>query len=321
MKSSLLDVIVTSTYVNGQGNLSFLLSKKDGEGLPPFEPGAHIDVHLPDGLIRQYSLCGPVSKLDAYEICVRLDDNSRGGSLVMHRSIEVGSSLQISIPRNNFPLPQASRYLLFAGGIGITPLITMMEAIRESELDVELHYYTSSISEVAFLQRLQSSPLNSFVFLHHSETGGTLRKSLPTCLAEPNPDAVIVSCGPNGFMSHLKDKAILNGWTSAQFYSEKFHADTLFSDEPINHFQVQIASTGQQFLIPEDKSIAAVLMDHGFPLELSCEQGICGACLTSVTCGIPDHRDSVQSEEEKTLNNQMTLCCSRAKSELLVLDL
>lgn len=322
MGKELMEVVVTSMALSGHGNLLCELGLPNKGPLPAFGAGAHIDLHLQNGMVRQYSLCGQLDNSNTYQICVRLDAGSKGGSIYIHQHLRVGDRLQISHPRHFFTLPDAGQYLLFAGGIGITPLLSMAEAIAGKGGIFELHYYAAHKDDMALADRLQLDHLRPNVHLHESAKGDSLRHHTPPCLLQPPYDKAILTCGPLGFMRRIKETAIANGWDASQYYCEQFRNEEVSTDESAAHgFAVKIASTGDVFEIPPDKTIAEVLTDNGVSVDLSCEQGMCGACLTKVLAGIPEHCDVVQSDAEKASNQFMTLCCSRAKTDLLVLDL
>ena len=280
-------------------------------------------MHLKNGLIRQYSICSPTENNNYYQLCVNLPTHSRGGATHLHNNILVGDKLTISHPRNNFPLPEAEKYYFFAGGIGITPLLVMAETVAAKGIRFELHYFTSHKDQIALKDRLYSADLLNNVFFHESSSGDSIRNKVPACLQKPPiGKAAIITCGPLGFMKHIKEIALKNGWQSSDYYSEQFQNEGLFNkDTNREFFSVQISSTQQVFEIKTSESIADVLIRNGIFVDLSCEQGMGGACLTKIISGTPEHNDVVQSDAEKALNNYMTLCCSRSKSELLVLDL
>ncbi|MBP7674427.1 MAG: ferredoxin reductase, partial [Klebsiella sp.] len=175
----LISVSVGEIRPNGQGNLSLILQAAAGEILPAYSAGAHIDIIIPGVGSRQYSLCGTPDRSNTYEICVRLTDTSTGGSRYLHQQLKAGDRLAISPPRNHFPLPQAGRYLLFAGGIGITPLLAMAEAIAARKGALELHYYVASSRQTAFSPRLNQLTANGTVAIHCSEEGASLRQRVP----------------------------------------------------------------------------------------------------------------------------------------------
>lgn len=317
----MIEVSVVARDNQAEDICSFVLARIDGAPLPAFEAGAHIDVHLPGGLIRQYSLCNPPDENHRYLIGVLKDPASRGGSQAMHEQIQVGQTLLISEPRNLFPLDEsAQRSLLFAGGIGITPILCMAERLHQLGADFELHYCARSIERAAFIERLQASPFAARVHMHFDDGDDQQRLDIAPLLAEPQPGTHLYVCGPGGFMAHVLDTAKAQGWPDEHAHREYFAA------APSNHdhdgsFAVQLNSSGQIIQIPADKSVAEALEACGILIPLSCEQGICGTCLTGVLAGEPEHRDLFLTEAEQAQNDQFTPCCSRAKSALLVLDL
>ncbi|MFD4511599.1 PDR/VanB family oxidoreductase [Streptomyces sp. NPDC058457] len=322
-----LDVIVHTISLASGTSRSYELRAADGGALPSFEAGAHIDVHLGPSLVRQYSLCNSPRETGRYLICVRRDDTGRGGSRTLHRDLTVGRRLRISPPRNHFPLVAAGHHVLVAGGIGITPLLSMAEALAARGASFVLHHYTSSAAEAPLLERLQTSALGERAVVHHSDQGDTVRAGLPTELQVPEPDTAVYVCGPAGFMTHVVAKATAAGWQPGQLHTERFapaappSAGAEAGAEVATAFTVRIASTGTGYPVPADRTIAEVLTAHGVEVELSCEQGICGACLTPVLAGEPDHRDEVQTPDEHAANDRITICCSRARTPELLLGL
>ncbi|MFE3032875.1 PDR/VanB family oxidoreductase [Streptomyces canus] len=328
-----LDVIVHTISLASGTSLSYELRAADGGALPSFEAGAHIDVHLGPSLVRQYSLCNSPREEGRYLICVRRDDAGRGGSRTLHRDLTVGRRLRISPPRNHFPLVAAGHHVLVAGGIGITPLLSMAEALSARGASFVLHHYTSSAAETPLLERVQTSALGERAVVHHSDQGDTVRAGLPAELRLPEPETAVYVCGPDGFMTHIVAEATAAGWHPGQLHTERFapaappsaEAEAESGDgakaEVATAFTVRIASTGTGYRVPADRTIAEVLTAHGVEVELSCEQGICGACLTPVLAGEPDHRDEVQTPDERAANDRITLCCSRARTPELLLDL
>ena len=316
----MIDVTVLSRTDEALGICSYELVRSDGGLLPPFSAGSHIDVHLPDGLIRQYSLCNPPNERHRYLIGVLNDPASRGGSLSLHRQVHPGTHLQISEPRNLFPLAEnAGRTLLFGGGIGITPVICMAEQLTEDDQPFELHYCARSAEHAAFSKRLQQSEFADRVHLHWDDQPDTRLDALAV-LANPQSDAHLYVCGPPGFMQHILDSARAQGWTEEQLHREYFTAAPMDTSND-GSFSVEIGSTGQVFAVPADKTVAQILESNGIDIPLSCEQGVCGTCLTRVLKGIPDHRDLFLTEAEQALNDQFTPCCSRSKTPVLVLDI
>ncbi len=316
----MIDVVVVSRHNEAQDICSYELASVDGKPLPAFSAGAHIDVHLPDGPVRQYSLCNHPEERHRYVIGVLNDPASRGGSRSLHEQVHPGTHLHISEPRNLFPLAHAARRsLLFAGGIGITPILCMAERLAQVGADFELHYCARDSQRAAFVQRLKASAFAERVFLHFDAQPHTALNAAEV-LAAPADDVHLYVCGPGGFMQHVLDSARAQGWQEDCLHREYFSAAPVDSSLD-GVFSVQVASSGQVFEIPADKSVVQVLESHGIEIAVSCEQGICGTCLTRVLEGIPEHRDLFLTEQEQALNDQFTPCCSRAKSARLVLDL
>ncbi|QKZ04752.1 PDR/VanB family oxidoreductase [Pseudomonas eucalypticola] len=316
----MIEVVVTARNDEALDICSYELSCAKGNALPAFSAGAHIDVHLPGGLVRQYSLCNHPEERHRYLIGVLKDRASRGGSLALHGHVQAGARLMISEPRNLFALaPEARRSLLFAGGIGITPLLSMAEHLAQRGDAFELHYCARSRERAAFVRRLSASPFAAQVHLHFDEEPGSALDAARV-LSNPQPDQHVYVCGPAGFMQHVLDSAKAQGWNDAQVHREYFAAapqDTAGDGS----FAVRLASSGQEFQIPADKSVVQVLESHGVEIPVSCEQGVCGTCLTRVLEGVPEHRDLFLTEAEQAANDQFTPCCSRARSAVLVLDL
>jgi vanillate O-demethylase ferredoxin subunit len=316
----MIDVVVVSRNNEAQDICSYELASVDGKPLPAFSAGAHIDVHLPDGLIRQYSLCNHPEERHRYLIGVLKDPASRGGSLRLHEQIHNGTHLCISEPRNLFPLVHgARRSLLFAGGIGITPILCMAERLAQGGADFELHYCARSSARAAFVQRLKDSPFAERVFLHFDEQPHTALDAAKV-LATPDDNVHLYVCGPGGFMQHVLDSARAQGWQEDRLHREYFAAAPVDSSND-GSFKVKLGSSGQIFEIPADKTVVQVLESQGIEIAMSCERGICGTCLTRVLEGVPEHRDLFLTEEEQALNDQFTPCCSRSKTPLLVLDI
>lgn len=316
----MIDAVVVSRHDEARDICSYELASADGSPLPDFSAGAHIDVHLPGGLVRQYSLCNHPEERHRYLIGVLRDPGSRGGSQAMHEQIHPGTRLRISEPRNLFALARdARRSLLFAGGIGITPILCMAERLAHSGADFELHYCARSREHAAFVQRLHNASFADRVFLHFDQEPETALDAAQV-LAAPGSDVHLYVCGPGGFMQHVLDTARAAGWEEPCLHREYFAAAPV-DTRADGSFSVKLGSTGQVFEVPPDKSVVQVLESHGIGIGVSCEQGICGTCLTRVLEGVPEHRDLFLSEDEQARNDQFTPCCSRSKTPLLVLDL
>jgi vanillate O-demethylase ferredoxin subunit len=297
-----------------------LASPPGAPPLPRFSAGAHIDVHIKPGLIRQYSLCNHPDEEHRYVIGVLRDPGSRGGSAAMHDEVNEGDILQISEPKNHFPLANARRSLLFAGGIGVTPVLCMAERLAQTGAEFEMHYCTRSRSRTAFHDRIAAASFAAKVRFHFDDGDAAQKLQLAELLAAAHPDTHLYVCGPIGFIEHVVDTARRQGWAADNIHLEYFGAKAIDTSDD-GSFEVQIASTGRTISIPKDKSIAETLYENGVEIPVSCEQGVCGTCVTRVLAGAPDHRDMFFSDAEKALNNQITPCCSRSKGRLLVLDL
>lgn len=317
-----LNVIVDALSRQGRGNMALRLVAENGEPLPAWQAGAHIDVHLPQGIVRQYSLAGNPARRDHYLLCVKKEAASRGGSRYLHETLRLGQRLTISAPRNVFPLAPAGHYLLLAAGIGITPLLAMAEALDAAGTPFELHYYVKQRGDVAFAERLAQGFRHGRCTVWSGCADHSPRKELPPGLYAQPDDARLYLCGPADFMAHVARQASDHGWQPEQIHTEAFCAPPPVAPSADEGFSVTLRSTGESYRVPAEKSIACVLIENNVDVPLSCEMGLCGACLTPVVEGEVDHRDTVQSDEEKTAaQQQIALCCSRSRSARLVIDL
>lgn len=299
----------------------FEFAASGGAVLPLFSAGAHIDVHAPNGLVRQYSLCNNPDHQHTYQIAVLRDPKTRGGSQAMHDGVHEGDLVRISGPRNHFPLVHGThRTLLLAGGIGVTPILCMAERLAHAGAAFEMHYCTRSRDRTAFLQRIEASGFAAQVNFHFDDGPREQLLDLPALIGAQPPGTHLYVCGPTGFIDAVVKAAREAGWPEERVHLEYFTAEVASSDAD-QSFDVQIASTGDVFTIPPDKSIIEVLARNGVDVPCSCEQGVCGTCVTRILEGEPDHRDHYLTEREHAANDQFTPCCSRAKSSLLVLDL
>lgn len=316
-------VIVDGLSRQGRHAVALSLVRDDGEPLPRWEAGAHIDLQLGNGMVRQYSLTGSPMRQDRYLICVGLAADSRGGSRYIHQQLRLGQRLTISAPRNLFPLVAAQRVVLIAAGIGLTPLLAMAAQLDADGVPFSLHYYVKQRQDAALARHLLHPFRHGYGEILCSAEGKSPRQHLPEPLRAPESDAHLYLCGPQGFMTHLQQQAQALGWRAEQVHTEAFSAALpLPTQENGESFTVTLASTGASWPVPADKTIARVLLENGVDVPLSCEMGLCGACLTPVLSGEADHRDTVQSEEEKSApRQQIALCCSRSRSKALVIDL
>jgi len=300
----------------------FDLADPAGGDLPAFSAGAHIDVEVRPGMVRQYSLCSPPCGRQRYTIAVLKEPVSRGGSVAMHALTE-GALLNVSKPRNHFELDgDARRSLLFAGGIGITPILCMAQRLQHTGADFELHYCGRTLSRMAFHRELASSAFAGRTHLHLDDGPPGQRLDLDAVLNnQAEAGAHIYVCGPKGFIDFVLAAAAAQGFASDTLHREFFTVDPAPEAEAGSTFQIQIASTGQLLTVTPDRSALEVMRDHGVPVPASCELGVCGTCITRILAGVPDHRDFILNAKERAAGDQFTPCCSRAKSPLLVLDL
>ncbi len=302
------------------GIFSYELGRPDGAALPAFSAGSHIDVQVPGGLTRQYSLCNDAAEQHRYRIAVLRDVGSRGGSAGMHDQLKEGDTLLISEPRNHFPLVHAQRTLLLAGGIGVTPLLSMAQRLATSGADFALHYATRSVMRTAFRDEIAASSYAHRVQFHFDDGDAAQKLQLRQLLAKPDAGTHIYVCGPTGFIDWVVQTARDLAWPPEQVHLEYFGAAPQETSGD-GTFQVKIASSGASYEVAAGQTVVQALQELGIEITTSCEQGVCGTCITRVLQGECDHRDLYFTDEEKARNDQFTPCCSRAKSAVLVLDL
>ena len=317
----MLQVRVARKQTEALGICSFELVPRNGQPLPAFTAGAHVDVLLEGGLVRQYSLCNAPHETHRYVIGVLRETASRGGSQAMHEQIQEGTVLSISAPKNHFALAEgAAHSILLAGGIGVTPLLSMAEALSARSEPFELHCCTRSSERTAFKARLAAAPFADRVALHHDDGPQEQKLALDAVLGGLREHVHLYVCGPKGFMDAVLNRARELGWPEAQLHCEYFSAEPTPTTGQ-TAFEVQIASSGQIVVVPADKTVVQALAAAGVEVLTSCEQGVCGTCLTRVLHGEPDHKDLYLTPEEQAANDQFTPCCSRSRSARLVLDL
>jgi len=322
MDTGPLKVRVLRRLAEAEGVCSYELERDDGGALPPFAAGSHVDVLLPGGLTRQYSLCNDPGQSQRYQIAVLREPSSRGGSAAMHDGVAEGDVLQISAPKNHFALAhEATSHLLMAGGIGITPLLCMAERLAHTAGAFELHYSTRSVARTAFLQRIRSAPWGSRAQFHFDDGAAAQRLDITSLLKDPAPGRHLYVCGPKGYMDAVLGTARAAGWPEDRLHHEYFASDAAAPQAGDGSFEVMLASSGRIVVVPADRSVVQALAAAGVEVPTSCEQGVCGTCLTRVIDGQPDHRDLYLTPEEQAANDQFMPCCSRAKSPRLVLDL
>ncbi len=316
----LLEVVVSRKTIEAEDICSLELLAPVGRPLPGFSAGAHIDLHVPGGYVRQYSLCNDPNERGRYVIAVLKDANSRGGSQAVHEAINVGDRVTIGAPRNQFPLENVSKTLFFAGGIGITPILSMVRQISRTNRRFAVHYCARSREKAAFVEELERT-LPEGRFMLHLDNGPTNQKlDIHAVLSGASHATHLYVCGPQGFIDWIVSAARERGWPPEHIHVEYFKAEVLTVDGDMP-FTLQLSRSGASYIVPVGVSAAAVLIGAGHDLPVSCESGFCGTCLTRVLDGIPDHRDTFLTDDERAENDRFTPCCSRARTQALVIDL
>ncbi|HVW44870.1 MAG TPA: PDR/VanB family oxidoreductase [Amycolatopsis sp.] len=284
-----------------------------GVDLPEWEPGAHIDLELADGLVRQYSLCGDPSDRSRYEIAVLREPDGRGGSARVHDELDEGDIVVVRGPRNHFALVAAERYLFIAGGIGITPILAMVRRAEASGRPWRLVYGGRSRSSMAFHEELVARH-GRRVCLWPQDEAGLI--DLDAELGGLPGGTSVYCCGPEPLLGAVQQRC-----PSGVLHLERFSAIAQDDAGASTSFEIELARTGRTLTVAEDRSVVDVLHGAGIDVPVSCQEGICGTCETGVLDGIPDHRDSVLTDEERACNDCMFVCVSRSRTPRLRLDL
>ena len=322
MTETTMKLRVSAVRDEAQDIKSYEFVAPDGSELPAFTAGAHLDVHLPGGLVRQYSLANDPGERNRYLVAVLREGTGRGGSTDMHDNVREGDLLEIGGPRNNFPLSDlAQHHLLIAGGIGITPMMAMLRELSGRGAAYSLHYCTRSVEKTAFMGELEAPPFAGNVRFHHDQGDPSKGLDVAALLRPVEAGTHVYCCGPTGLMGAVR--AAAEHWPHGTVHFEYFSVDpgALEPHGPDTAFEVEIESSGEIYRVPADKTIMEVLRDNGHDVPSACEEGICGTCLTEVVSGEIDHRDLVLDDDEKEANDLMTVCCSRAKGPRLKLRL
>jgi ferredoxin-NADP reductase len=310
-----LDLVLEKKEALADDVVRLVLRHPDGYELPAWAPGAHVDLVLAEGLVRQYSLCGDPDDLSTLHVAVLREEAGRGGSQHVHDDLGEGDVVHVRGPRNHFPLVQADRYLFIAGGIGITPILPMIAQAEAAGDDWQLVYGGRTRSSMAFQAELQDRYPGKVV-IHPQDEAGLL--DLPTLLADPGATAVYC-CGPEGLLAAVEERCA--SLPKGTLHVERFAPKDGAVEGPRESFEVELAQTGTILTVPADRSVLDVVEDSGVQVLSSCQEGTCGTCETTVLSGIPDHRDSVLTDDEQAANDTMMICVSRSCSPRLVLDL
>lgn len=317
---SVIDVVVSRKTVEADGVNGYELVPKNGGRLPGYSAGAHIHVYLENGLTRQYSLCYPSSNPASYVIAVNRETKSRGGSAHIHEHWRPDSAVRISRPANHFPLMEGAPALLFAAGIGITPILAMAEELSARGATFDMHYAARLPEKAAFADYLTRSKYAGNVHLYFSRSPASRRMDARQILARSSIDRHIYVCGPERLIKAVIDEATVQGWTSDKLHRE-FFTRAESSAAAAGSFTLELAKSGKTLEVGLGQTALEALADAGVEVPSSCEVGACGTCVTRVIDGIPDHQDSFLTDEEHSRNDCFTPCCSRAKTPKLVVDL
>jgi ferredoxin-NADP reductase len=311
-----LELRLTAISYGADGIHLFEFRSPDGACLPTFAAGAHIDIHLSNKTIRQYSLCNPQTERDRYVVGVKLDAASRGGSRFMHESLRVGTTLRVSVPRNNFRLAEEAAHSVFvAGGIGVTPIRCMIDRLRRLGRSWELHYGVRRRAEAVFLDDFQAD--SSRLHLHVDEEAPGVLLDIAGIVEAAPATAHLYCCGPGPMLTAFEAAAAARPETHV-------HVEYFSSSAPVaaaGGFSVRMAKSGRMVAVSPGKTILDALHAAGVDAPFSCGQGVCGACETRVLDGVPDHRDMILSPQEKAANRTMMICCSGSRTPVLVLDI
>lgn len=303
-----------------EGIVAVELAAADGGALPAFDAGAHIDLHLPEGLSRSYSLCGAPGDTRHYRVAVHRDPNSRGGSAYVHDKLQAGSLLEVSPPRNQFQLDEGEHAsVLIAGGIGVTPLYCMAQRLGALGHPWQMHFAARSRRNAAFLEQLQSLAARSGASLHtyfNDEAGATL-PDLGAIVGQAPAGAHFYCCGPASMLEAYRQAT--SALPAQRVHLEHFGAAPAAA-AALGGFQVELARTGKVLTITPGTTILDAMIIAGVPVDYSCTQGVCGSCQTPVLAGEPDHRDFFLTPAEQAQNTTMMVCCSGSRSARLVLD-
>lgn len=329
-----LDVRVRKIRLETSEIRSFELEAVNGEPLPPFQAGAHISVTPMPGVTRQYSLVNDPADCSRYLIGVKRELNGRGGSSAMHTHLREGANVRITAPRNNFALRdagaeggalngaaegQGGRSLLLAGGIGVTPLLSMAQALWAQGREFELHYFARSNSEIAFHDMIMESPWSNRVSYHYGLVPPLLGEVLEEVLQGGGHSVYL--CGPAPFMDAVRHSAEATGWPAESVVLEHFSADVPVLKAGEGEFVLRLAKTGIELVVPSDRTIIEVIREAGIDIKTSCEQGVCGTCITEVIEGELEHNDLFLSPDEQDGGRLIMPCVSRCTSRLLVLNI
>ncbi|WP_316744345.1 PDR/VanB family oxidoreductase [Streptomyces sp. MK7] len=311
-----LDLVVARRTDAADGVVSLDLRRADHAPLPAWTPGAHIDLVLAPDLVRQYSLCSSPDATHVWRVAVLREDEGRGGSLQVHDKLAEGDPVRVRGPRNHFLLERAERYLFIAGGIGITPIIPMLERAERQGSAWELVYGGRTLSSMAFREALVTR-YGERVRVRPEDAYGLL--DLDALLGTPRPGTLVYCCGPEPLLKAVEERCA--DWPPGTLHVERFAPKELHAPVRDGAFEVELAQTGVTVTVPPDKSVLRAVEEAGVQVLFSCQEGTCGTCETAVLEGTVDHRDSLLTPAEQDAHETMMICVSRAACPRLVLDL
>ena len=310
------DLVVSSKRLIADHVVALDLRAADSSALPRWQPGAHIDLELGGGLVRQYSLCGDPRDAERWQLAILRETSSRGGSHWVHDVLEPGATIRAAGPRNRFMFEPAARYLFIAGGVGITPIMPMVTAAERSGAEWTLIYGGRSRTSMAYAAALSERYGDRVRLFPEDECG---RLDLDALVPDPDASTLVYCCGPQGLLDAIEQRA--RNWPKGDLRIERFAAANTGSTRADQPFEIEVLSSHRRLTVEAGQSVLETLRRHGIQVPSSCEEGVCGTCLTRVVSGVVDHRDAVLSEEERSAHHLMTLCVSRAVNGPLVLDL
>ena len=310
-----LKVVVSERTEAANGVVTLILTSADGDALPEWTPGAHIDLHLTDDLTRQYSLCSDPADRGTWRIGVLRELAGRGGSAYVHDELAPGTTLAASAPRNNFELHRAPTYLFVAGGIGITPILPMIAEAERSGADWTLLYGGRTRASMAFTEELAKH--GDRVLLRPQDEHGLL--DLTAYLGRVQHGALIYACGPEPMLKAVGEAS--DHWPPNALHVERFTPVELAEPVRGESFEVVLARSGLTITVEPGRSILETVEAAGVSILSSCREGTCGTCETDVLDGLPEHRDSLLTEDERAGNETMFICVSRCLGAQLTLDL
>ncbi|WP_435118874.1 PDR/VanB family oxidoreductase [Amycolatopsis thermoflava] len=311
-----LDVLLERKEELAAGVVRLTLRHPAGEPLPEWDPGAHLDLVLGEGLVRQYSLCGDPGDRSVLQVAVLREPDGRGGSAWVHDRLSTGDTVRIRGPRNHFRLVDSPRYLFVAGGIGITPIVPMIARAEVSGADWRLVYGGRSRASMAFREELVARYGDRVEIRPQDETG---LLDLDELLGAPRDGVAVYCCGPEPLLAAVEQRCA--AWPPGSLHVERFSPKAGADAGERTTFEVELAASGRIVTVPPDKSILAAVEEAGVSVLSSCQEGTCGTCETPVLDGVPDHRDSLLTESERAANDTMMICVSRSCGPRLVLDL